>query len=175
MIQEKENSFELEVVSIRLKQEVPLYSETPLNTPWKVVEHLAKEVCDLDREVIYVINVNTQSMPINVSLVSIGTLCGALTTPREMLKASILSNASGIIILHNHPSGEVQPSEQDILLTRRMEKVCDFVGIELLDHIIVGRDGITYFSFCEKKMLDGERQDKNMAEEIIKAERMRMR
>ena len=82
MIKEKENPFQLDVVSIRMVKNAPFFSDKPIDHPQKVVELLAKELCDMDREVMYVINVNTKSLPINCSLVSIGTLNHSLASPR---------------------------------------------------------------------------------------------
>ena len=102
MIEEKEQPFQLERVSIRLVKDAPLYSDKPLNTPAQVVEALGKELCEMDREVMYVINMKTNSVPINISLVSMGTINASLVSPRELFKSSILSNAACILILHNH-------------------------------------------------------------------------
>ena len=175
MSNELENPFGLEVVSVRLNKEATMYSQVPMDTSKKVVERLAQEVADLDREVLLVINMDAKLAPINLNLVSIGTLNAALASPREMLKASILSNACGIILLHNHPSGDITPSPLDQALTKRMETICDYVGIELLDHIIVGTDGISYFSFAEQKLLQGKVQDKKQEELIEAAERPKVR
>lgn len=175
MSNETENPFELEVVSVRLNREATMYSKEPLDTSKKVVERLAKEISDMDREMLFVINMDAKLAPINLNLVSIGTLNAALANPREMLKASILSNACGIILLHNHPSGDITPSPLDQALTKRMEKICDYVGIELLDHIIVGTDGISYYSFAEHNLLQGKEQDKKQEKLIEAAERPRMR
>lgn len=166
MNKEKERPFQLDVVSIRMVKDAPFYSDKPLDHPQKVVELLAKEICDIDREVMYVINMNTKAVPINCSLVSIGTLNQSLVTPREILKASILSNAAGILLLHLHPSGDITPSEADMLVTKRMGMACDIMGIDLLDHIIVGTDGISYFSFCENKILPVMQEDKKQEQAL---------
>jgi DNA repair protein RadC len=74
--------------------------------------------------------------------------------PREIFKASILSNAATIMLMHNHPSGNLTPSKQDTMMTDRMAKMCELMGIPLIDHVIVGGDNRQYFSFKEKKLLD---------------------
>lgn len=142
----KHNPFKLEKVAVRLVEEPPLLLNEPLNEPEKVVAALAKEIKQYDREVIAILNMCTDSKPINMTIASIGQVESAIACPRDLLKASILSNASGIIMLHNHPSGNLNPSYQDIMLTDKMKIVCDLVGITLLDHIIVGRDE-EFFSF----------------------------
>ena len=72
---------------------------------------------------------------------------------REVFKSSILANASAIIGLHNHPSGNVKPSKEDIIVTRKLQKCGQLLGIELLDHIIVGGTNGKMLSFREEKML----------------------
>lgn len=142
----KNNPFKLEKVAVRLVEEPPLLLAEQLNEPEKVVAALAKDMRQYDREVIAIINMHADSKPINMTIASIGQVDAAMACPRDLLKASILSNASGIIMLHNHPSGNLNPSYQDIKLTDQMKVVCDLVGISLLDHIIVGRDE-EFFSF----------------------------
>ena len=83
----------------------------------------------------------------------LGVVNEAVAHPREILKTSILSNAANMIIVHNHPSGCLEPSKADTAMTDRMVKICEFIGIPLLDHIIVGGDNSHYFSFKEKKLM----------------------
>lgn len=153
MLEEKEQPFKLERVSIRLVKDAPLYSDKPMKNPALVVEALGKELCEMDREVMYIINMKTNSVPINVSLVSIGTLNASLVEPRELFKSSILSNAASIVLLHNHPSGNLTPSESDLQLTARLKMAGEIIGIEVLDHIIVGGDNSKYFSFAENNIM----------------------
>ena len=112
---------ELEVVNIRLVREPSLYSEQILDSPQAVVELMAKELSQYDREV---------------------------------FKSSILANASAIIGLHNHPSGNVKPSKEDMIVTRKLQKCGQLLGIELLDYIIVGGTNGKMLSFREEKMLN---------------------
>ena len=146
------NLFKLDRVAVRLVEEPPLLSNEQLNNAGKVVQVLGEEIKQYDREVIAIINMQTDSKPINMTIASIGELNSALANPRELLKASILSNAAGIVMLHNHPSGNLVPSTKDILITDKLKMVCDLINVELLDHIIVGR-GREYFSFQEKNIL----------------------
>ena len=146
------NPFKLDRVAVRLVAEPPLLSNEPLINAGKVVQVLGEEIKQYDREVIAIINMHTDSKPINMTIASMGELNSALANPRELLKASILSNAAGIVMLHNHPSGNLVPSTKDILITDKLKMVCDLINVELLDHIIVGR-GREYFSFQEKNIL----------------------
>lgn len=148
----KEN--ELKNVAVRLVEQPSFLSDEKVDSPQAAVRVLGKELKDYDREVLCVVNMNTKNRPINASIVSMGILDGALAHPREIMKTAILSNAAQILLLHNHISGEVTPSRQDIALTDRMQKVCDMMGIPLADHVIVGEN--QYFSFREKSILPME-------------------
>jgi len=99
---------ELEVVNIRLVREPSLYSEQILDSPQAVVELMAKELSQYDREVFCILNMKNNGQVINMNLVSVGTINASLVIPREVFKSSILANASAIIGLHNHPSGNVK-------------------------------------------------------------------
>lgn len=90
--------------------------------------------------------------PINVNVVSVGTLNASLAHPREILKSTILSNAASVMLFHNHPSGNLMPSEEDIAMTARMQEICSLLGTPVQDHIIIGRDD-RYFSFLEHAIL----------------------
>ena len=153
MLEEKEQPFRLERVSIRLVKDAPLYSDKPMTNPVEVLEAIGKELCEMDREVMCVINMKTNGVPINWSIVSIGTLNASLVEPRELFKSSILSNAASILAVHNHPSSSTRPSESDIQLTAKLKLAGDIIGIPVLDHIIVGGDHSQYFSFAEHNMM----------------------
>jgi len=152
-VMKKERPFKLEVVSVRLSKELPICAGSPVSNPQEAVRLVGRELCEMDREVICVINLKADGTPINCSFVSMGALNEALAHPREMVKASILSNAANMIMVHNHPSGQLLPSSTDTWLTDRMVQVCQMIGIPLLDHIIVGGDNTSYFSFKEKDIL----------------------
>ena len=145
---------ELEVVNIRLVKEPSLYSEQTLDSPQAVVELMAKELSQYDREVFCILNMKNNEQIINMNLVSVGTINASLVIPMEVFKSSILANASAIIGLHNHPSGNVKPSKEDMIVTRKLQKCGQLLGIELLDHIIVGGTNGKMLSFREEKMLN---------------------
>lgn len=149
----KKNPFKLDVVSIRLNKDAPLMSGHPVKSPEDAVKLIGKELCEMDREVVCIINLKSDGTPINCTFASMGALDRSVAHPRELLKATILSNASTMIMIHNHPSGNLDPSIEDSILTDRMIKICDLVGVPLVDHIIVGGDNSDYFSFKEKDRL----------------------
>lgn len=149
-----QESFELEVVSIRLVKDAPLFSDHKIATPEDAVKVVGDFLCEMDREVLCVINLKSDGTPINCSIVSMGAVNQTIAEPREFFKASILSNAAQMIIVHNHPSGSLNPSKQDTRITDRMLKLTDLMGITLKDHVIVGGDNREYFSFHEKGLLE---------------------
>lgn len=149
----KGNDFALDVVSVRLVRDAPILSETEISNPKDAVRLVGQELCDMDREVVCVINLKADNTPINCQFASVGALDYSMAHPRELLKAGILSNAAGIILCHNHPSGNLLPSETDVRLTDRMQQLCVLVGIPLVDHVIVGGDNSRYFSFHEKGLV----------------------
>ena len=131
-----------------------LLEEQILDSPQAVVELMGKELSQYDREVFCILNMKNNGQVINMNLVSVGTINASLVIPREVFKSSILANASAIIGLHNHPSGNVKPSKEDMLVTKKLQRCGQLLGIELLDHIIVGGTNEKMFSFREKKMLN---------------------
>ena len=138
----------LPIVRVRLEQDRVIGNES-VNTQDKAVEYIIREFADLDREVFMILNLDTALRPINLNVVSMGTLNEAMVHPREVFKASILSNANSVICIHNHPGGDVTPSDPDIAVTNRLTECGKILGIEVADHLIIGgRDG-TYFSFQE--------------------------
>ncbi len=140
----------LEVVSVQLVREkmLPDVAEAISDTAdaGKLFQRLMNR---LDREVMALLTMDSQNRPINISVISMGTLNSSLIHPREVFKTVILSNAAGFIIAHNHPSGDVVPSAEDIKITKRLQEAGNLMGIELIDHIIIGYE--KYYSFRENK------------------------
>ncbi len=144
---------QMEMASIRLKKDAPLMSKVPVDSPQGAIEVLGEYLSEMDREIICVINLRSDGCPINCSICSIGAINQAVAHPREIMKTAILSNAASIILVHNHPSGNLNPSKEDTMITDRMATVCELLGVPLVDHVIVGGDNKTYFSFREKGIL----------------------
>ena len=99
---------------------------------------MRKELSKYDQEVLCVVNLNTKLKPINFHIVSVGELNQSVAAIPNILKSGILSNAASFILLHNHPSGETIPSQEDPMTTRRVIEAGKLIGIPLMDHIIVG-------------------------------------
>lgn len=138
----------LDLVKIKLVKDRRLGDGKLIANAEDVAEFLTTEMQDLDREHLYVLNLNAKCRVINGSLVSMGTLDGAPVHPREILKTSILSNASSFIIAHNHPSGDTTPSKADREACKNINAAAELMGIRLLDFVIVGNED-NYYSFAK--------------------------
>jgi DNA repair protein RadC len=121
-----------------------------VSSPADVERLLRGRIANLDRENFVVLLLNTKNEVIETSTVSVGTLGASLVHPREVFKPAVRASAASVILAHNHPSGKVEPSREDREVTRRLGEAADILGIEVLDHVIVG-DG--YFSMKEHGML----------------------
>ena len=131
------NEYGLEVVNVRLIKEKSLYSDSPVGNPRDAERIVADEMATWDREVFCVMNLNTKGKVINLSVVSVGVLDSSMVHPREVFKSVILSNAAGVILIHNHPSGVPEPSPEDFDVTKRLMEAGDVLGIKVVDHLIV--------------------------------------
>lgn len=144
---------QLNMVSVRLVKDAPIMSDKPIHNPIDAVELLGKDLCGLDREVCVVVNLKASGIPINCHIASMGAVDTAICHPREILKTAILANAVKVMLVHNHPSGSLEPSKTDVMITDRLAHVCEEIGIPLVDHIIVGGNNTEYFSFAAKGIL----------------------
>jgi DNA repair protein RadC len=97
-----------------------------------------EDMRNLDREHFAVILLDSKNAVISIEKVSVGTVNSSIVHPREVLKPALEKSATSIILVHNHPTGNVSPSREDIMITRRFEKCGRILGIEVVDHIIVG-------------------------------------
>ena len=121
-----------------------------ISSPADVEGLLRGRIANLDRENFVAVLLNTKNEVLEVPTVSVGTLSASLVHPREVFKPAIRASAAGVILAHNHPSGKVQPSREDREVTRRLCDASEIIGIEVLDHVILG-DG--FFSMKEHEML----------------------
>ena len=139
----------LEQVAIRMVEQPPLYSNEPMNNPDVAIRVMNEFLSQMDRELFCIVNLQADLTPINMNIVSVGSLNEALINPREIFKSAILSNAHSMMLIHNHPSGNLTPSTSDIQTTARMQELGELMGISLVDHIITGRNE-NYYSFRDK-------------------------
>jgi DNA repair protein RadC len=119
-----------------------------IRAPQDVYKLLGPRTKDYDREHFMAVLVNTKNVVLEIVTVSIGSLNASIVHPREVLKPAILASAASIILVHNHPTGDPAPSREDLEFTRRFAKCGELIGIQLLDHIIIG-DG-TFRSLKEQ-------------------------
>ncbi len=160
----EKNKNKLENVVIRMVKAPPLYSDEKIESPKDVVRVLGKELEDYDREVLCVVNFRGDGKPVNMNIVSMGTVNNTIVEAREVFKTSILSNAAQIMLVHNHPSGNVMPSRDDLKVTERIFMAAEIMGIPLMDHVIIGQKG-TYYSFLEHGGIPNRERTGNMAAE----------
>lgn len=138
----------INVVSIKMVRESSvLYNIRRISEPKDIVDLGKKFLDELDREELIVACLNAKNEVNSINVVSIGSLNNSIVHPREVFKTAILSNAASIVMIHNHPSGDVTPSKEDKEITLRIKESGIILGIKLLDHIIIGND--TYYSFKE--------------------------
>lgn len=122
-----------------------------ITSPKDVAELFMEEMRYYNKEFFKILLLNTKNEIITVEDVSIGSINSTIVHPREVYINAIKKSASSIILIHNHPSGNPQPSKEDIKITERLVEAGEIIGIEVLDHIIIG-DGI-YISFKEKSII----------------------
>lgn len=109
-----------------------------VKAPKDIYRLMRRRLKDADREHFYAIMLSTKNTVLAIELVSIGSLNASIVHPREILKPAIKVSAASIILVHNHPTGDPTPSREDIEFTRRFAKCGELIGIELLDHIVLG-------------------------------------
>lgn len=132
-------------VRIKLCEEATLYSMHQLTCPADAIEVMADELKNYDVETVLVVNLDVHLRPLNYHVVTIGDVSGAQIVIRGIFKSAILSNATSVMLFHNHPGGDTTPSDDDIKVTKKIVQAGKLLGIGVTDHIIVGRYG-TYCS-----------------------------
>ncbi|HFI0149662.1 TPA: DNA repair protein RadC [Streptococcus suis] len=131
----------------RINQSELLLKERILGSE-KLGRQMMQELGDKKQEHLVAIYLNTQNQVISQRTIFIGSVNRSIAEPREILHYAVKCMATSVIIVHNHPSGSTEPSKNDVLFTEALKKSCDTLGLVLLDHLIVSRQG--YFSFREE-------------------------
>jgi len=108
------------------------------------------EEADYHKEKFFIVGVDTRNRPKFIDLCSMGSLTASVVHPRETFKIAIMGNAAGIIVIHNHPSGDPDPSSEDINLTKKLYEAGKIIGIDLLDHLIITTNRNDYLSMRDK-------------------------
>lgn len=125
--------------------------QTDFSSPKNIAEYYMQDMRYLECEQVVLLLLDTKCHKIRDFVISKGTVNTAMAEPREVFQKALKYGAVNIILLHNHPSGDVSPSKADIMLTNRLVEVGKLVGISLVDHIIIGNN--TYMSFQENGMM----------------------
>ncbi len=136
--------------------EIKFETKQALSSPQQVMETIHKlwsEFPEYDkaRENCFIMYLNTKNKLLCVELHAQGTIDQAIVYPREIIRKALFCNATGVIVIHNHPSDICNPSNEDKMLTTRIKEACNIMDIKLLDHIIIA--GKEYFSFQEENLI----------------------
>jgi len=133
----------------RISTQTLPYKSKELNNPEKVYQLIRSKLKDYQREHFYIIALNIRNY--SIAEISIGNLNASIVHPREVFAEAIKNRAASVIFVHNHPSGDPEPSEDDLLITKRLVEAGKILGIEVVDHIIVTKT--RFFSFKEKGLI----------------------
>jgi DNA repair protein RadC len=138
------------VKTLLIRENTEAYNPVELKNHRSVYE-MFKPLENLDHERFYTVVIDNANKIIAVNLACKGTLNQTIIHPREIFKIALLCSGAGVILVHNHPSGNPEPSTNDFIVTKRLVEAGEIMGIEVLDHIIIGYND--YFSFSKKRLL----------------------
>jgi DNA repair protein RadC len=143
----------IDIVKIHMVKDGTIeYGKRAIRNPKDLADLGMKFLKHADREIFLLVCLNTRNHINCIHVVSIGTVNASLVAPREVFKIALLSNASEVAFIHNHPSGDTDPSEDDLLITRKLAECGKLFDIKLLDHVIISNEG-KYESFLEKGLI----------------------
>jgi len=125
----------------------------------EVLQRLIQTHGQPDREQFCVVLLNSKNKIIGLNIVSTGDLSSATVHPREVLKPAILANAASLILCHNHPSGDLTPSSEDIAMTKRIIKAAKVMGIRIHEHLIISMYDNSYYSFADNGLIQEAYQE----------------
>jgi DNA repair protein RadC len=134
------------------KKEGEYRFQSPTDIIDYVYHYLGPEYQDQKKESFYIILVNNRNRPIHRERLTIGTIDTCLVDPQEVVRLALRHNATGVVLVHNHPSGETNPSPEDLQITKRIYQCLESLSIRLLDHIIIGRSQDQYASFLDLRL-----------------------
>ena len=150
---QEEKNITIDIVKIHMVRDGSIeYGKKAISKPQELAELGLKLLKNSDRENFILVCLNAKNFINCIHLVSIGTLDRVVISGREVLKAALMANAASVAFIHNHPSGDPEPSQEDIRLTKNLAKCADLFDIRVLDHVIVADDG-RYESLLEKHIL----------------------
>ena len=142
--------YRVPIYSLRVVRESSQKAETrKIRSPRDAANIFREYIGHADREHFVLMMLDTKNQVVGLHTVSIGDLSSSIVHPREVFKVAVLTGAASIIVAHNHPSGDTAPSPEDIAVTRRLSDAGELLGIEVLDHVIIGGE-IAFVSLKEK-------------------------
>ena len=149
----KINYFQVSEIKVSYSDKVKASERVQIRASKDAVNILntAFEHCIQHHEEFYVMLLNRSNRVLGISCISKGGISGTVVDVKIILQTALKANASGLIVSHNHPSGNLTPSEQDIKITEKLKNACRFLDISLLDHLIVTDEG--YYSFGDEGIL----------------------
>ena len=133
-----------------IREKAPAWVTTSCTSAENVFE-LFRDLAKEAKENFVALHLDTKNRIICYETVSIGSLNATIVHPREVYKAALLSSAAAVLFIHNHPSGDIKPSREDVEMTKRLKEAGELLGIRVLDHLIIGEMG--YYSFADKGIL----------------------
>lgn len=133
----------------RVSIQTPSYKGKELTDPEKVYRLIKSKLKDYYKEHFYIIVLNSRNH--SITEVSVGSLNASIVHPREVFAEAIKNKAASVIFVHNHPSGDIEPSEDDLEITKRLVESGKILGIEVIDHIIITKNN--YLSFKDKNLI----------------------
>ena len=147
-----------------LRDNAKTKNKIKITSPRELVENLREEILNERGECLGIVALDARNNVLWHGVIHIGTANYCIAHPRDVFVPALLSNAVGVIIIHNHPSGEVTPSEEDIKVAREMNRVAEILKIALLDFVIVSKD--RYLSFSRNGLLNEEEKEENVKTKI---------
>jgi len=140
-----------QVKTLLIREHVEEYKPFKIILGSKSVYDMFKPLQNLDHERFYTVVIDGANRVVAVHFSFKGTLNYSMVHPREIFKVALLCSGAGVILVHNHPSGKTNPSKEDFVLTSRLKEAGRIMGIEVLDHVIIGYND--YYSFSKEKVL----------------------
>ena len=134
----------------RINNKIDNINQIKVLSSSSIYDYYKEKLIDKKQEYFYCVYLDTKNHIIKDKLLFIGTINESLVHPREIFKEAYLLSASGIICVHNHPSGNIEPSQNDIIMTKQLKDIGLLLGVKVLDHIIIGNNN--YYSFNDNNL-----------------------
>jgi DNA repair protein RadC len=147
----KKDNFQKLKVQVQLVRDRAAKKQVVVENPKEIYKLIKDEIQRWDRERSLAVPLDARNGVIGIDEVACGSVNSSIVHPREVFKAAVLANAVSIVLIHNHPSDDVEPSEDDIEITKRLVEAGKILGIEVIDHLIVSKEG--YYSFKDAGLI----------------------